>query len=127
MTFPLRPPGRHRFSLPQEPGPRAAALSLRMLAVTALALLVAAVAGTFLQSAVFGLEDQESIGHAGPWGYLAGFVLLALMTLPALAGVVLGIRARRLGERRRGSTAVAANVLVAAYLAVPAAAYILFG
>jgi hypothetical protein len=72
-------------------------------------------------------EDQESIGHAGAWGYVAGLLLLALMTLPALAGIVLGIRARHLGERSRGAAGVVINALIVAYLVVPGVAYILFG
>jgi uncharacterized membrane protein len=98
-----------------------------MAAGTVVALLVAAVVGTLLQTAVFHLEEQESIGHAGAWGYLAGFLLMALTILPALAGVVLAIRARRLGELSRGNLAFAINVSVAALLGIPAIANILFG
>ena len=127
MAVPLRRGRRRRLSLPEEPGRRAATLSLLMLAATAGALIVAGVVGTILQAVVFDLEEQESLGRAGAWGYLAGFVLVALTALPALAGVVLGMRARRLGERRRGTAGVVVNALVAAYLAIPAVAYILFG
>lgn len=121
------PARRHRLSLPAEPGRRAATWSLLMLAGTAVALLVAGAAGTFLQLVVFDLEEQESIGHAGAWGYVAGFSLLALIAMPAVAGIVLGLRARRLGDRRRGTTGLVVNVLVVAYLVVPAVAFILFG
>jgi hypothetical protein len=123
----LPPAHRHRFSLPVEPGRRAATLSLLMVAGTAVALLVAGAVGTFLQVVVFDLEEQESIGHAGAWGYVAGFFLLALMTLPALAGIILGIRARRLGARRQGTAGLAVNVLIVAYLVIPGIAFILFG
>lgn len=127
VALPLPPVHRHRFSLPAEPGRRTATWSLLMVAGTAVALLVAWAVGTFLQVVVFDLGDQESIGHAGAWGYVAGLLLLALMTLPALAGIILGIRARRLGERSRGAAGVVVNALIVAYLVFPGVAYILFG
>ncbi len=94
---------------------------------TAIALIVAGAVGTFLQVVVFDLEEQESIGQAGVWGYVAGFFLLALIALPSLAGIILGIRARRLGERRQGTTAFVVNVLIVAYLVIPGIDFILFG
>jgi hypothetical protein len=127
VALPLPPAHRHRFSLPVEPGRRAAAWSLLMVAGTAVALLVAGVVGTFLQVVVFDLEEQQSLGHAGAWGYVAGFFLLAQMSLPALAGIILGVRALRLGERGRGTAGFVANVLIVVYLVVPGIAYILFG
>ena len=127
MAVYLPPSRRHRFALPEEPGRRTAAWSLLMVAGTVVALLVAGVAGTFLQLVVFDLDEQESIGHAGAWGYVAGFFLLALMTLPALTGIVLGVRARRMGESRRGTTGVLVNALIAAYLVIPGVVYILSG
>ncbi len=126
-AMPLRAAHRGRWSLPVEPGRRAAAWSLLMVAGTVIALLVAGAVGTFLQLVVFDLEEQESLGRAGTWGYVAGFCLLALMALPALAGIVLGIRARRLGEHRRGTAGFVVNLLTLVYLVVPAVAFILFG
>jgi len=127
VALPLPPAHRHRFSLPVEPGQRAATWSLWMVAATAVALLVAGVVGTVLQVVVFDLGEQESLGHAGAWGYVAGFLLLVLMTAPALVGVMLGIRALHLGERRRGTTGLVANALIVALLGIPAIATILFG
>jgi hypothetical protein len=98
-----------------------------MAAGTVVALIVAGAVGTVLQVVVFHLEEQESIGHAGAWGYLAGFLLIALTVLPAVAGVILAIRAQRLGERSRGNLAFAINISVAALLVIPAIANILFG
>jgi hypothetical protein len=97
-----------------------------MVAATVGAVVVAGVVGTFLH-VVFDLEEQESIGHAGAWGYAVGFFLVALMTLPALIGIVLGVRARHLGERRRGTIGVFANAVIAAYFVIPGIAGILFG
>lgn len=127
MATSLPPAHRHRFSLPVEPGRRAATLSLLMVPGSVVALLVAGAVGTFLGVVVFDLQEQESIGHAGAWGYVAGCFLLALIALPSLAGISLGIRARRLGERRRGTTAFVANVLIVAYLVIPGIAFILSG
>ncbi len=85
-------------SRPEDPGRRVATQSLLMVAATAVAAVVAGIVGTFLQFVVFDLEEQELLPEAGVWGYLAGLFLLALMVLPAVVGVVLGVRARRLGE-----------------------------
>jgi len=127
MAVPVTPSHRHRFSLPEEPGRRAATQSLLMVAATVAAAVVAGIVGTFLQFVVFDLEEQELLPEAGVWGYVAGFFLLALMVLPALVGIVLGVRARRLGERRLGTTGIVVNALIATYLVVTLAATLLFG
>jgi hypothetical protein len=98
-----------------------------MVAATAGATVVAGIVGTFLQFAVFDLEEQELLSEAGAWGYVAGFFLLALMLLPAVIGVVLGVRARRLGERRLGTAGIAVNGVISTYLAFTFAATLLFG
>ncbi len=120
-------PQRHRFSLPEDPGRRVATQSLLMVAATAVAALVAGIVGTFLQFVVFDLEEQELLPEAGVWGYLAGFFLLALMVLPAVVGMVLGVRARRLGERRLGRTGIVVNAVIGTYLVFTFAATLLFG
>lgn len=127
MAVPVSPSHRHRFSLPEEPGRRVAAQSLLMVAATAAAAVVAGIVGTFLEFVVFDLEEQQLLPEAGVWGYVAGFFLLALMELPALVGMVLGVRARRLGERRLGTTGIVVNALFATYLAFTLAATLLFG
>ena len=83
--------------------------------------------GPFLQSVVFDLEEQELLTEAGVWGYVAGFFLLALMVLPGLVGIVLGVRSRRLGERRLGTTGIVVNALIAGTLVVGAGPTLLFG
>ncbi len=127
MVVPATPSQRHRFSLPEEPGRRAGTRSLLMVAATAAAAVIAGIVGTFLQFVVFDLEEQELLPEAGVWGYVAGFFLLALMVLPAVIGVVLGVRARRLGERRLGTTGIVVNAVIATYLVFTVAATILFG
>ena len=127
MPAPATSSHRHRLSLPEEPGRRVATQSLLMVAGTAAAAVVAGIIGTFLQFVVFDLEEQELLPEAGVWGYVAGFFLLALMVLPAVVGMVLGVRARRLGEHRLGTTGIVVNALVAAYLVFTLAATLLFG
>jgi hypothetical protein len=95
-----------------------------MVAATAVAGLIAGATGTFLQVVVFDLEEQRLLSEAGAWGYIAAFFLLALMVVPAAVGILLGIRARRLGERRLGTAGIAVNTLVASYLVVTAIAFL---
>ncbi len=127
MPGPVASSHRHRLSLPEEPGRRVATQSLLMVATTAAAAVVAGIIGTFLQFVVFDLEEQELLPEAGVWGYVAGFFLLALMVLPAVVGMVLGVRARRLGEHRLGTTGIVVNALIATYLVFTLAATLLFG
>jgi hypothetical protein len=98
-----------------------------MVAATAVAAVVAGIIGTFLQFVVFDLGEQELLTEAGVWGYVAAVLLLTLMALPAVRGIVLGVRARRLGEHRLGTTGVIVNAVVATYLVVTVAATLLFG
>ena len=127
MAVPLSSSSRHRFALPREPGRRVATQSLLMVAATAVAAVVAGIVGTILGFAVFHLEEQELLPEAGVWGYVAGLLLLALMVLPAVVGMVLGVRARGLGERRRGTTGLVVNALIGTYLVFTVAATLLFG
>ena len=80
-----------------------------------------------MQLVVFDLEEQALLLDAGVWGYVVGVLLLSLMVLPAVVGVVLGARARRLGERRLGTTGMVVNAALATYLVVTGAATFLFG
>jgi len=127
VAVPVRSSARHRFSLPEEPGRRAATQSLLMVAATVAAGVVAGIIGTFLQLVVFDLGDQELLVEAGAWGYVAAVLLLALMVMPTAVGIALGVRARRLGEHRRGTTGMILNAVVAAYLVFTVTATLLFG
>ena len=127
MAVPVGSSSRHRFSLPEEPGKRVATQSLLMVAATVAAGVVAGIVRTVLQFVVFDLGEQDLLTEAGVWGYVAAVLLLALMVLPAFMGIALGVRARRLGERRRGSTGMIVNAVVAAYLVFTVAATLLFG
>lgn len=101
--------------------------SLLMVAATAGAAVIAGILGTVLQLVVFDLDDQELLTEAGLWGYVAAVFLLALMVTPAVTGITLGIRARRLGEHRLGTTGTIVNAVVATYLVFTVAATLLFG
>lgn len=127
MVVPVVSSNRHRFSLPEDPARRLATWSLLMVAATALMLVIAGALGTFLGLVVFDLEEQEILSEAGAWGYIAGFSLLAIMVLPGLAGIVLGVRARRLGERRLGLTGIVVNGSIASYLTVTTISTLVFG
>jgi hypothetical protein len=98
-----------------------------MVGATVLAALVAGAVGTFLQLVVFDLDDQQLLSEAGAWGYIAAVFLVALMVMPALGGIALGVRGWRLGERRLGTTGIVVNALAASYLVVTAVATVLIG
>lgn len=127
MAVPTTPSQRRRLSLPEAPGRRLATLSLLMVAGTVAATVAAWIVGTFVQSVVLGLEEQQLLTEAGVWGYVAGLFLLALMVLPTLVGIVLGGRARDLGERRPGTTGIVVNGLIGTYLVATTVANLLFG
>jgi hypothetical protein len=95
-----------------------------MVPLTVVAVLVAGAAGTFLQLVVFDLEEQQLLSDAGAWGYVAAFLLLALMVTPASVGIALGVRARHLGEGRLGTTGIVVNVLAASYLVAAAVVFL---
>jgi hypothetical protein len=101
--------------------------SLLVVAASPLAMLIGGAIGTFLQFVVFDLREQELLSEAGLWGYVAGSCLVALMVSPAVVGIVLGFRGRRLGARRLGTTGILVNALIAAYFVLTGAGTLLFG
>ena len=128
MFVPVSPSShRRRLSLQEDRGRRLATWSLLMLAVSAVAFVIAGVLGTLLQTVVFDLEDQELLSEAGTWGYVAGLLLLLLMALPGAVGIVLGVRARRLGERRLGITGIVVNAAVASFLVLSVTVNLVLG
>jgi hypothetical protein len=127
MAMSTTSPHLHRPFFAQVSARRVGTWSLLMVPGTGIATVAAWIAGTFLQTAVFGLDDQQLLSDAGAWGYVAWFLLLALTILPAAAGIVLGVRARDLGERRSGTAGIVANGVIGAYLVVTAAGNLLLG
>lgn len=127
MAVPGAPWHRDRLSLPADPARRVATWSLLMVAASAVALMIGGAVGTFLQFWVFDLEEQQLLSEAGAWGYVAAFCLVVLMVLPAMIGILLGVRGRRLGERRLGTTGIVVNALIAAYLVLTGVGTLLVG
>lgn len=91
-----------------------------MLPVAALLLAPLYPIGSALQDAL-GLEEGELLVEAGPWGWIAAVLMVALLAAAPVAGVALGARARRLGERRLGTVGVVANMTIGAYLVLVSA------
>jgi uncharacterized membrane protein len=96
-----------------------------MVPTSVVAALVAGAVGTFLQFVVFDLEEQQLLSDAGAWGTVAGLLLLVPMVVPGLAGMLLGARARRLGDRRRGLIGIVVNAAIAAYVVGSGLAFLL--
>jgi len=113
--------------LPEEPGRRVATWSLLIVAATAVSAVVAAIVGTFLQFAVFDLEEQELLSEAGVWGYIAGSGLLALMVLPAVVGIVLGVAGASPRRASPWSDRDRVNTLTTSYFVFTAVGTLVFG
>ena len=64
---------------------------------------------------VLGATEGDTLTEVGAWGVLAAVFLIALLTVPSLVGTVLGVKARRLGERRLGEAVIVLNAAIAAY------------
>jgi len=71
--------------------------------------------GTAVQH-VLGLTEEESLREAGALGVVAGLFLIVLIVVPQIVGIVLGVKARRLGEERLGEPGVVINAAIAAFL-----------
>jgi hypothetical protein len=67
--------------------------------------------GWGLQAAL-DLDDTQVLYEAGAWGWLAFVLMAAASAVPPTIGIVLGLRARRLGERRLAAVGVASNALL---------------
>jgi hypothetical protein len=111
----LSRPDRNRFPIDTPPGRRAALFSLLMIPAAFAMYLPAFLVGTALQSAL-GLAEDEKLREAGAAGVAGGVFLIVIMLAAPVAGVVLGVRARRLGERRLGALGLAGNVAIAAFV-----------
>lgn len=117
--------GHHgRRSADGRPGRRVAVASLLMLPATALLLAPLYVIGWALGSAL-GLAEDELLVEAGLWGWVAAVLMVALLAAAPVVGVVLGARARELGERRLGTIGIVANATIGGYLVVVSALQLL--
>lgn len=105
---------------------RSAIASLLMVPVLLVWMLLLMPVGWGLQSA-FGLADDQMLTEAGACGTAAFVLMVVLATAPQVAGIVLGLEARRHGERRLGTAGVVVNAVVAALLVAGTVAQALFG
>jgi hypothetical protein len=112
-------------SAPQHPGRWAGLVSLLMVPALAVSFTAAELAGSALQSAL-GLDANESLTTAGALGAGAAVLLALLLVVPQLVGVVLGSKARRLGERRIGTAGVVLNSAIALFMLLTMAVNLLF-
>ena len=64
----------------------------------------------------FGLVEGDSLKEAGAWGVVIGLSLIVLIVVPQIIGIVLGVRAHRLGEVRLGRAGIVLNAAIATYL-----------
>jgi hypothetical protein len=69
--------------------------------------------GWGLQRAL-GLDETQMLTEGGGRGVVAFVLILVVSAVPPIVGAALGMRARRLGARRLGTTGVAANAVVGA-------------
>jgi hypothetical protein len=93
---------------------RTAVASLLMVPAMLVWMLLLMPVGWGLQSAL-GLDDTQMLYEAGAWGVAAFVLMLVLSAVTPTVGVVLGVRARRLGQHRLGTI----GVVVRLSLSVP--------
>jgi hypothetical protein len=79
------------------------------------AYVVAYFVGTALLS-VLGLSEDARLTEAGALGIACGVLLAAVTVVPQVVGIVFGLKARELGERRLGAVCVLVNGLIGTYL-----------
>jgi hypothetical protein len=100
--------------------------SLLMVPALFVSYLVAYFVGTALLSAL-DLSEGDSLKEAGGWGVVAVLFLMALIVIPQIVGTVLGVKARRLGERQLGTIGVIVNAAIAVYLLLASVAQLAIG
>jgi hypothetical protein len=117
VSTPVIESGRGSHPRETTPGRRAAIASLLMVPALLVSWVAAYFVGTAVQSAL-GLAENEMLSEAGVWGVIAAVPLTVLIVVPQIVGIVLGVRARRLGERRLGTVGVTLNTVIAVYVLV---------
>jgi hypothetical protein len=95
------------------PGRRWAIASLLMVPALFVLYVPLYFVGWAFQSAL-GLAEDELLVEAGPRGVVAAVLMLALTAVPQIVGVVLGVKARRLGEVSLGTTGIVVNAVLGA-------------
>ena len=112
--MPLASLDRGHFPSSGRPGRRLAISSLLMVPALLVSYLAAYIVGVALLNAL-GLAEGDMLTEAGAWGWLAAVFLIALLAVPQIVGIVLGVKARQLGERRLGTAGVIVNAAIAAF------------
>ena len=113
--------------LPKEahPGRRLAIWSLLMVPALIVLYVPYYFVGSALQSAL-GLAEDELLTEAGFLGVLAAALMIALMVIPPIVGVVLGVKARHADERRLGTIGVVLNAAIGAFLLLTSVLQLVF-
>ena len=115
MSVPAASLDRSRLPSGTRPGRRLAISSLLMVPALLLSYVAASFVGWGLMTAL-DLQEGDMLTEAGAWGVVAAAVLLVLVAVPQIVGIVLGVKARRLGEHRLGTAGVVVNATIAAFL-----------
>jgi hypothetical protein len=108
------------------PGRRLAISSLLMVPALLISYAAAYFVGVALLNAL-GLDEGDMLTEAGAWGLIAAVFVTVLLVVPQIVGITLGVKARRLGERRLGTAGVIANGAVAAFLLLTSVAQLVGG
>lgn len=101
-------------------------LSLWMVPAAGASYAVAYFVGVALMDAL-DLAEGDMLTEAGAWGVVAAVFLLALIAVPQVIGIVLGVKARRRGERRLGTAGVVVNATIAIFLSLTFVLNLVFG
>lgn len=114
MSVPFVSLDRGHLPRTVRPGRRLAISSLLMVPALAVFYVAAYLIGVALMNAL-GLTEGELLKEAGAWGWVAAVFLMVLLAVPQIVGIVLGVKARHLGERRLGTDGVIANAVIASF------------
>lgn len=115
MSVSVSPTDSARLSPAPRPGRTFAIASLVLLAAPIVLYVPLYLVGAALMDSL-GVAEGELLVEAGALGVLAWAAMLVLVATPSVVGIVLGVRARRLGERRLGTLGVVLNALTGTYV-----------
>lgn len=115
MSVSVSPADSSRLSPAPRPGRTLAIVSLVLVAAPIALYVPLYLVGSALLDAL-GVAEGELLVEAGVVGVLAWAAMLVLVAMPSIVGVVLALRARRLGERRLGTLGIVLNTLTGAYV-----------
>lgn len=117
MSVSVSPTGAERAPIDAHPGRKLAITSLLMVPVLLVAYVPLYFVGTAIGKAL-DVAEGELLIEAGLLGWLAWTGLAVLLILPQVVGIVLGWKARMLGDRRLGTIGAVMNAVVGGFLLV---------